>query len=72
MLSNLLNIESLLHTAEKYMYSKYCPFLFKNTKTSYKYLFFQAILSFLEEAEFKKTNYSFNAKVIPTKGLVVH
>lgn len=33
--------------------------LFKNTHTSYKYLFFQAILSFLNETNFKKTNYSF-------------
>ncbi len=33
--------------------------LFKNTNTSYKYLFFQAILSFLDETKFKKTTYSF-------------
>ncbi len=33
--------------------------LFKNTSTSYKYLFFQAILLFLHETDFKKTTYSF-------------
>ena len=43
--------------------------LFKNTKTSYKYLFFQAILSFLEETEFKKTNYSF--KLLESKMLEI-
>ena len=33
--------------------------LFKNTSTSYKYLFFQAILSYLKETNFKKVSYSF-------------
>ncbi|CAC9612445.1 hypothetical protein [uncultured Gammaproteobacteria bacterium] len=33
--------------------------LFKNTNTSYKYLFFQAILAYLQETNFKKTDYSF-------------
>ncbi len=33
--------------------------LFKNTSTSYKYLFFQAILSYLKETNFKKAEYSF-------------
>ncbi|SMN10897.1 hypothetical protein SPBRAN_1072 [uncultured Candidatus Thioglobus sp.] len=33
--------------------------LFKNTSTSYKYLFFQAMLAYLKETNFKKTDYSF-------------
>ncbi len=33
--------------------------IFTSTHTSYKYLFFQAILSFLDETHFKKTIYSF-------------
>jgi len=34
--------------------------LFKNTHTSYKYLFFQAILVLLKEQSFTKTNFTFN------------
>lgn len=33
--------------------------LFSNTATSYKYLFFRAILAYLKETNFKKTDYSF-------------